>query len=303
MAAQKFRVQNAVGMWLRREPIVDEASKIALLPHGQLITKLGETNNPNWWQVSTTFHGAELQGVCNHTLMVPDSLFQAPLPTNGVTAVHLENSGPVKRNKKGLEAFRLNELPHPSRNPNGTPEQKAADIGEVIAWLAVSQSLRYQRTETETFCNIYAYDYSCLTGVYVPRVWWTPPAIQKLISGQAVQPKYGVTVDEITANQLAGWFRDYSSIFGWRRTADLTELQNAANAGAVCIINARRVVGHGHICAVVPETNAHHAEWDSAHQHVVRPLTSQAGGHNFEYKPFLWWSDGTYRDIGFWIHD
>jgi hypothetical protein len=302
MAQQNYRVDNAVGMWLRSQPVVDEASKIVLLPHGQLVTKTGDTNNPDWWQVATNYQNQNLNGVCKHSLMVPDAEFQTPNSENRVIEVHLERSQPVPRDQKGFEAFKLNETPHPSRNPNGTAQQKAADIGEIIAWLAVSQSARYRRTETETFCNIYAYDFSCLAGAFVPRVWWTPNAIQKLIAGQAVTPKYGVTVDEITANQIAVWFHNYFQIFGWHEAANLTELQRAANDGSVCIISARRVVGHGHICAIVPETNAHHAVWDNAHQEVVKPLTSQAGGHNFEYKPFVWWTDGSYRDLGFWIH-
>jgi hypothetical protein len=303
MTQQNYRVENGVGMWLRSQPVVDEFSKIVLLPHGQLITKLADTNNPDWWQVATTFHGHNLQGFCKHSLMVEDSSFHAPPSANSVIEVHLERSSPVTRNEKGLEAYKLNENPHPTRNPGGTSQQKEADIGQIITWLAVSHNKRYERTATETFCNIYAYDFACLAGAFVPRVWWTPPAITKLIAGQTVTPKYGVTVDEITANQIALWFRDYSQIFGWRQTTSLTELQQAANNGSVCIINARRVVGHGHICAIVPETSAHQAEWDAAHQQVVKPLTSQAGGHNFEYKPYVWWTDGTYRDLGFWIHD
>ncbi|MDX6612964.1 MAG: hypothetical protein QOD75_2150 [Blastocatellia bacterium] len=303
MAQQTYRVQNAVGMWLRSQPIVDEASKIVLLPQGQLVTKTGNTDQPDWWQVTANFHEENFSGVCKHSLMVPDSEFHQNAGANSVTEVHLERSALVPRSLKGVEAFKLNETPRPSRNPAGTPQQKAADIGKIIAWLAVSESARYRRTETETFCNIYAYDFACLAGVFVPRVWWNPPAIQRLMAGQSVTPKYGVTIDEMTANQLARWFQDYSQLFGWRQTTSLTELQRAANAGSVCIINARRVVGHGHICAIVPETNTHKAQWDSAHEKVVRPLTSQAGGHNFEYQPFVWWTDGTYRDIGFWIHE
>lgn len=303
MAQQNYRVENAIGMWIRSQPVVDEASKIALLPHGQLVTKIADSNDPDWWQVATTFQGEDLQGFSKHALMVPDSEFQPPPAASGVIEVHLQRSTPVTRNQKGLEAFKLNESPHPSRNPGGTAQRKAADIGQIITWLAVSQNKRYERTATETFCNIYAYDFCCLAGVFVPRVWWTPEAIQKLIAGQTVVPKYAVTVDEITANQIALWFRDYSQIFGWRKTESLTELQQAANQGSVCIINAQRAIGHGHICAIVPETGSHQAEWDNAHQQVVKPLTSQAGGHNFEYKPYRWWTDGTYRNIGFWIHD
>src|SRR5467141_631422 len=78
MAQQNYRVENGVGMWLRSQPVVDEASKMVLLPHGQLVTKLADTNNPDWWQVATTFQGQNLQGFCKHALMVADSAFQAP---------------------------------------------------------------------------------------------------------------------------------------------------------------------------------------------------------------------------------
>jgi hypothetical protein len=122
------------------------------------------------------------------------------------------------------------------------------------------------------------------------------------LAGESVSPAYAVTVEEITANQLAGWFRDYGKLFSWRQTTSLTELQQAANAGSVCIINARKLVGHGHICAIAPETGSHSAEWDSGHTRVLKPLTSQAGRLVFEYRPYLWWNDN-YRDLGFWIHD
>ncbi len=73
MAQQKFRVSNAAGMWLRTEPVVSEATKKQLLPKGQLVTKLGETDKPDWWQVSTTFQGVTLDGFSNKNLMVADA--------------------------------------------------------------------------------------------------------------------------------------------------------------------------------------------------------------------------------------
>ncbi|MBV9958636.1 MAG: glycoside hydrolase family 19 protein [Acidobacteria bacterium] len=72
MAQQQFRVSNAAGMWLRTEPIVSEATQKVLLPQGHLVTKLGETDKPNWWRISTTVEGEELEGFSNKTLMVPD---------------------------------------------------------------------------------------------------------------------------------------------------------------------------------------------------------------------------------------
>lgn len=302
MTQQNFRVSNELGMWLRSEPVVDETTQKVLLPKGQLVNKLGESEQPDWWRISTHFKDVDWEGFSKRTLMVPDAGFSPTESSNRITPVHLQRSSPVIRNQKGLEAFRLNEQPQPSRDANGTAAQKVEQLGQVIDWLGVSHNKRYLPTESATFCNIYAYDYCCLAGAYLPRVWWTQAAINKLTAGQPVNPTYGVTVEEITANQLAKWFRDYGQIFGWRQTTSLTDLQLAANAGAVCIINARKIVGHGHICAIVPETGSHKAEWDAPHSRVTKPLTSQAGRLVFEYRPFAWWNEN-YRDLGFWIHD
>ena len=301
MAQQKYRVSNAKGMWIRKEPVISEETQIVLVPLGQSITRVGDTANPDWWRVQTTYKGIDFAGASSKKLMVADAEFVPPAGSNRITEVHLRRSSPVIRNQKNLEAFALNEEPHPTRDAAGSP-QKAEQLGKIVEWLGVSHNKRYLPDERGTFCNIYAYDYCCLSGVFMPRVWWTQEAINKLIAGQTVSPKYGVTVEEITANQLAKWFRDYGHIFGWRQTSSLTDLQTAANAGAVCLINARKVVGHGHICAIVPETAAHKAEWDGGHARVLRPLTSQAGRLVFEYRPYLWWNDN-YRDLGFWIND
>jgi putative chitinase len=69
MAQQRFRVSNDLGMWLRSEPVVSEATKKVLLPRGQLVTKLAETSKPDWWRVSTTFQGRDHEGFSKNTLM------------------------------------------------------------------------------------------------------------------------------------------------------------------------------------------------------------------------------------------
>jgi putative chitinase len=75
----KFRVKNAAGMWLRSEPVVSEETKMALLPAGHIVTKLGETDKPDWWRISTTVAGNELEGFSNNTLMAAiDSPEPAP---------------------------------------------------------------------------------------------------------------------------------------------------------------------------------------------------------------------------------
>ena len=70
---------------------------------------------------------------------------------------------------------------------------------------------------------------------------------------------YGTTVSELNANSLYNWLEEFGSDFGWRRTLDVTELQNAANAGQVALICGQRTELNqpGHICLVVPETAEH----------------------------------------------
>ncbi|HEX6649182.1 MAG TPA: hypothetical protein VF075_06575 [Pyrinomonadaceae bacterium] len=72
MATQKFRVKGSSGMWVRTEPVVSEATRKVLLPQGQLVEKLGESEKPDWWRVSTTFNGEIVEGFSNKTLLVPD---------------------------------------------------------------------------------------------------------------------------------------------------------------------------------------------------------------------------------------
>jgi len=84
MALQKLRVSNPAGMWLRSEPVVSEATKKVLLPNGQLVTKLAETDKPDWWQISTTFEGTDVDGFSNKTLMVPDG---QPVTSTSISAL------------------------------------------------------------------------------------------------------------------------------------------------------------------------------------------------------------------------
>ena len=96
MAQQTFRVNNAGGMWLRTEPVVSEATRKVLLPRGQQVMKLGDTDKPDWWHISTTFQGAALDGFSNRTLMVPDGDF-SPQTASGLNSALLT---------KTLEALR-----------------------------------------------------------------------------------------------------------------------------------------------------------------------------------------------------
>ena len=218
--------------------------------------------------------------------------------------VYMPNpSNTPRRRVDPATAFTVNEpnSGQPSRT-GGTPQEQVASLGTIIDWLSPQTVAhkRYQPT-AQTFCNIYAHDYCKLAGVYLPRVWWTPEAITKLQAGQAVAPQYGVTMGEVTANALVGWFKDFGPTFGWRLSNSLTELQDQANKGSV-VVMVGRAPGHGHVVAVVPETDAQKAKRNAAGE-VTTPLQSQAGRRNFNYDAPTpnWWL--THTDPGFWIHD
>ena len=80
--AQTFRVNNPAGMWIRTEPVVGEATKKVLLPNGHSVEKLEETAKPDWWRVSTTVQGNNVEGFSNKNLMIADGQ-----PSNGAEPV------------------------------------------------------------------------------------------------------------------------------------------------------------------------------------------------------------------------
>lgn len=307
MEEEKFKISDRApqGLFLRSEPVVSEATKIAVLPMGQEVTKLAESNLVNWWQVTTNLHGGDLTGFVNKTFLTAIEDFDEPETVNSISSVHLQRSAAVTRRNK-VWAYALNEAGQPRRNATASAADKAAALTEIVDWLAVENAnhLRYKPIPRATYCNIYAYDYCFLAGVYLPRVWWTSRALIDLAAGRNVTPVYGETVHELNANSLFMWFQEFGSNFGWRRTGSLEEMQNAANNGQVVIISAQNKIPNrsGHIVAVVPETSANKAARASGT--VVRPLQSQAGRTNRKYQTDLWWIRlaSTFRAHSFWIN-
>jgi hypothetical protein len=144
-----------------------------------------------------------------------------------------------------------------------------------------------------------------LAGVYLPRVWWTPGSIEKLAQGQQVEPKLDNTIEEVRANGLFRWLRDFGPRFGWRQTGDLTTLQQEVNQGAIGIIVARNKNDgvSGHIAAVVPEFDDNIAR-RNVDGDVIVPLQSQAGRDNFRYEQgsLNWWKGSHLAEFSFWLH-
>jgi hypothetical protein len=300
----KVNEQAPQGLNLRSEPDPTANNIIAVIPHGHAVTKLGDSNNPNWWRVETALNGTTATGFVNKKFLSP-ATGSTPVAHQGVVAAHLSTAGMTVTRQNARRAHPLTEVPPVKRHQNDSTAQKVDALRQLIDWFKVESSPRYLPTGGATFCNIYTYDYCFMADAYLPRVWWNQQAIIKLDAGQVVPVSYGDTVDEITANGLHNWFKDWGTHFGWRRTVDLTEMQDEANQGKVCITVARAKQqfhhGHGHIVAVVPENNTFQALRENGK--VIKTVQSQAGAHNQDYVVKRWWDDGTYADFGHWIHD
>lgn len=302
----EFRVNELApqGLNLRSEPDPSGTNILAVIPSGQKVTKLEDSNVVNWWKVQTTLNGVDVTGFVNKKFLTPADEITLD-EHQGVTATHLSTTGITVTRQNASRAHPLTEVPPAKRKQNDPQPQRVSALKQLIEWFRVESSPRYLPTGGATFCNIYVYDYCYMAEAFLPRVWWDQQAIIKLEAGQVVPVKYGDTVDEITANGLHNWFKNWGGHFGWRRTVDLTEMQEEANQGKVCITVARAKPmfhnGHGHIVAVVPENDTFKALRQNGK--VIKTVQSQAGAHNQDYVVKRWWDDGTYADFGHWIHE
>lgn len=311
-----FRIAADSGLWLRSSASSSSSkNQIAAYPQGTLVRFVAKSASLDWWEVSIDEGGSSRTGFIAAGLLSPVASLVAPsqpeiaaVPTQpataaGVVEVHFPNPNnrAVKRAETSGRIWRLNESGAPART-GGTAAKRAQELAAIIAWLNPEKSARHLPDSKNTYCNIYAYDYACLAQCYIPRVWWTQKGIHELTLGHTVVIKYEDTVDELTANMLYQWFRDWGGHFGWTAAKDLDELQAHANNGGVSIIVAKNSQGHGHITAIVPELPGKQAKRDASGR-VVVPLESQAGStnHNYVTKNSPWWTPAKYT-TGFWIH-
>jgi hypothetical protein len=183
---------------------------------------------------------------------------------------------------------------------------KKESIARLIDKLDVETNIRYQRTVEDTYCNVYSYDYCYFSKVYLPTVWWTDEALEKILKGQQVEAVFEQTVDRIYSSALHDWFLQWGVRFGWERMFSVDEIQNKVNSnGGIGIICAkRREKGlSGHIVPVVPETDLHKAYREN--DKVVYPLQSQAGKLNYNYFSEVrkdWWNDELYSSYVLYYH-
>ena len=299
----KVNDEAPLGLNLRTEPDPTANNIVAVIPFGHEVKKLADSPVSNWWKVETTLNGAVATGFVNKKFLTLVGTGAIPITHTRVVEVNLSPTNVTRQNRK--YPFPLSETPPVRRHKEDSEAVRVSAINKLLDWFDVESSPRYLLAGGMTFCNIYAYDYCYMTEAYLPRVWWTQQAIIKLQAAQNVPVQYGETVSELNANRLTQWFKDWGSHFGWQRTLGLTELQEAANKGKVCITVAKAKPnfhnGHGHIVAIVPETSNFKAERQNGK--VTETVQSQAGRHNHKRIVRNWWSDGTYSDFGHWIHE
>jgi hypothetical protein len=291
------------------------ANVIAQLPDGHPVRAVTGTKVRNFLEVETSLAGAHVRGFASADFLTPaPGVNEIPIvqpalapPATGIVEVFMPRPpGLITKRTAIAGAHSLNEPDMPSRKGT-TPDELRASLGEVIDYLATDKPAhkRYQPRDGLTFCNIYAHDYCFLAGVYLPRVWWTPGAIERLARGETVEPLIENTIMEMRANDLFRWLRDFGPRFGWRQTGTPTKLQQEASQGAIGLIVARRKQDgkSGHIVAVVPETETEHAVRNSAGE-VTRPLQSQAGAVNFRRGTgsLNWWKGDQFAESAFWLH-
>ena len=304
---------------LRSEPRIDRsrpnANVIARLPDGHLVRRVSGGAGERFMEIETSLNGAHLRGFAASEFLapapaggeIPVVVPAATPPVAGVVAVLAPRPpGVVTRRTAVAGALSLNEAGQPGR-AGTTPEELRGELAAIVDYLAVDRAAhaRYQPRDGLTFCNIYAHDYCHLAGVYLPRVWWTPDAIERLAQGEVVEPRLERTIDEQRCNDLFRWLRSFGPRFGWRQTGTLTKLQTEANAGAVALIIARRTADgkSGHVAMVVAESADDRARRDGAGE-VIAPLQSQAGARNFRRATgtLNWWTGAQFADSAFWIH-
>jgi putative chitinase len=150
MAEDQFKVRNSAGMWLRTAPLVNEATKKVLLPKGQLVTKLGDSDKPDWWRITTNLAGVDFEGFSNKNLMIaeaetsPGSGAMEGLMTRTIAAV---NRLAPRAHANYLEALRQG-APLFAKHGITTPQRMAHFLAQAMqetgSFTVLRESMNYR---------------------------------------------------------------------------------------------------------------------------------------------------------------
>lgn len=300
---------------LRRTPEVSPTNLIASLAQGTPVEALANAQAQGWVEVRVRLNGVLRQGFVSAQFLEPlprarGRAFvpsEAALVSVAVPPAYLPRERrDVTRAHAGARAFPLGEAGRPKLTAK-TPEARAKQLLDMIAWLDCEDAhhLRYRARSGAGDALTYAADYAYLAGVYLPQVWWTSAALTQMAQGQTVEANYDGSVRELGVNALYDWFNDQGTGFGWHPEIDPISVQEAANAGEVCLIVTRNRDPNrpGQVSLVVPEHPGCMARRDASGD-VLRPVESRASGKNrrFVVPRGAWWLGSQYDSYAFWRH-
>jgi hypothetical protein len=296
-------VVTTAGLNLRSSPAIAHGNIITTLALGDEVVLL-DASNASWTRISVQAGNHELQGFSATQFLKPKRDQPAPPIQKQIEEVHLLSSSRATRSSVAGRALPLSEnVPSRPIDASASASDRVAALHRIVDFLDVERSARYQPTH-QTFCNIYAYDYTHAANAYLPRVWWREKALIDLSHGVQVPVIYDKTVREMSANGLFNWLDEWGTKFGWQRSFDQSELQDMVNEGCVGVICARRKVLNrsGHITCIVPEGTGRSASRSGSA--VIAVLQSQAGSKNKQYFATPWWVTRSveYASSGFWWH-
>jgi Bacterial SH3 domain len=286
---------------LRSTPATGDGNILTVLKDQEVVEVTDDADDA-FYKVSCINRKPAINGYAAKKYLAPIPAAPVTPDTGYLKPVNLKGNYASRRDNHAAWQYPLTESNMPRVDPAAGAADKISTMHSIVAYLQVDKSARYQR-DIHTYCNIYAYDYCYLTGVFLPRVWWRGKALLDLKAGQTVSPLYGITVDEVSANGLFAWLEDWGDDYGWTRTYDLNDLQTKVNEGRVGVICAANInpARSGHICCVIPEKGDKMATRSSGV--VVCPLLSQAGAKNLPYYyNNKWWVNlaKEFKGYGYW---
>jgi len=291
---------------VRSTPAIEPGNILGKLGEGQRVSA-EPTTSASWLQVEAN----NLRGFASSAFLRLDGgatpILAAPAPAAPGGTLPPQVHFPVNQ-KSALNSTLARHSPLAGFTPRPRLQGQSVDarheaLHRIVTDLDVTRSLRYT-PNTQTYCNIYAYDFCFLAGVYLPRVWWNSKALLAAVAGSQPEIVYDKTVRELTANSLHRWLGEWGDDYGWQPCPTMEIVQQRANSGDVCLITAERMdpARSGHIVVVMPENSEHRA--DRVPAGIRAPLQSQAGRVNKSYFTSRWWMDPVqYRATGFWAHN
>ena len=169
---------------LRSKAVVSPSTRLATLTDGMRVMKVADADKPGWWRVRVVVRNRLMEGYVSSKYLVPLSPKAAaadPTPTASpidfeIPPAHLkENNRASTRAKTETWAYPLGE-PDMPRRTGKTAATKSKQLLAIVNYLdpEAPSHKRYQRTPGATFCNVYAYDYCYLAGVYLPGYGGSP---------------------------------------------------------------------------------------------------------------------------------